>query len=56
MWNNIVKHETAALKINLQELDRKNLCDLAFVTIDGKTLMMLFFALNIMMLMICTLQ
>ena len=36
MWNNIVKHETAALKINLQELDRKNLCDLAFVTIDGK--------------------
>ena len=36
MWNNIVKHETSALKINLQELDRKNLCDLAFVTIDGK--------------------
>ena len=36
MWNNIVKHETAALKINLRELDRKNLCDLAFVTIDGK--------------------
>ena len=26
----------SSLKINLQELDRKNLCDLAFVTIDGK--------------------
>ena len=36
MWSNIVKHEVASLKINLQELDRKNLCDLAFVTIDGK--------------------
>ncbi len=35
-WPSIVKHESASLKINLDNLIRKNLSNIAFVTIDGE--------------------
>ncbi len=35
-WPSIVKQESASLKINLDNLIRKNLSNIAFVTIDGE--------------------
>ena len=35
-WPSIVKHESASSKINLDNLTRKNLSNIAFVTIDGE--------------------